>query len=207
MEFVPYCNTPAGLTLTPLQWQTIGIQTFAFDLLALLQRPGIELSLDLRKYTHCSGKIILDARAIEPNKNAQIIFRMPDGARKTISQAELDDWITHLNPDEIMVNNKLHLEKNQAKVIEDFQNDYWISDEPALKALQGEVICETVFGFNILDETFAQDHELLLKSCQCDTCQSGFTRSYLHHLLKHTPLLAQRFLVQHNVWQAFHSMN
>ena len=38
------------------------------------------------------------------------------------------------------------------------------------------------------------------ENCSCETCSQGFTRAYFHHLLQHTPLLAQRFLVIHNVF-------
>ncbi len=43
-------------------------------------------------------------------------------------------------------------------------------------------------NFNVLDP-----------NCSCPTCTQKLTRAYLHHLLQHTPLLCQRFLILHNI--------
>lgn len=203
MQFVPFWNSLAGLTLTPTQWSHTGVQSFAFDLNLLLQRPGIGLSKSLREYTHCFGKIIIDARAIQPNKNLEIDYRTPDGAKQKISIQQLDFWLNLLNPDKIIVNEQLILEKNRSKtlMLTEASSNYYISDEPASSAIQGFVMQNSNQVFNILDEQFAHDHQPLVNCCECKTCKTGFTRSYLHHLLGHTPLLAQRFLVQHNIWQ------
>lgn len=65
-------------------------------------------------------------------------------------------------------------------------------------------ICGIVYtsegSTSILNEAMRDDFEMIDKDCGCDTCHFKLTRSYLHHLLQHTPLLAQRFLIQHNVW-------
>ncbi|KTC99252.1 hypothetical protein [Legionella feeleii] len=71
------------------------------------------------------------------------------------------------------------------------------SDKPARDAMEGRVYNkESVI--NILDSQQAEDYRPIA-DCSCPTCQQSLTRAYLHHLLGHTPLLCQRFLIQHNV--------
>ena len=73
------------------------------------------------------------------------------------------------------------------------------SDKPANDAMLGEVYCSD--GVVSLQEAqYSQQFRLIDESCTCPTCTQGFTRAYLHHLLEHTPLLCQRFLVQHNAY-------
>jgi queuine tRNA-ribosyltransferase len=73
------------------------------------------------------------------------------------------------------------------------------SDEPSRMGMQG-------FAYemgNIIDlkgEGYASDFELLGEQCLCPTCSAHLTKAYLHHLFLHTPLLCQRFLIQHNAW-------
>lgn len=45
---------------------------------------------------------------------------------------------------------------------------------------------------------YQQDYQPLSSSCKCYTC-SHFTRAYLHHLLKQTPLLAIKLVAIHNL--------
>lgn len=65
-------------------------------------------------------------------------------------------------------------------------------------------ICGIVYtsdgSISILDEAMQDDFNIIDKGCACEACLIKLTRSYHHHLLQHTPLLAQRFLIQHNVW-------
>ena len=204
MQFVPYVNTQAGLTLTPKQWQELGIGLFAIDALSLLQRPGLELKGAVAAYINCHGKILIDTRMLLTNSAQEIVYRMPDGAKKQISWSNLDEWFSKLGADVIVADNPLLFPKNQTNCISDSdaQARFSISDEPASMALRGDVLRFPEQPFNVLDDDYALDYHLLTDNCLCQTCQQGFTRSYFHHLLTHTPLLAQRFLVQHNVWQA-----
>ncbi|MFY7698185.1 MAG: queuine tRNA-ribosyltransferase [Legionella sp.] len=48
------------------------------------------------------------------------------------------------------------------------------------------------------DNCHAYEFSLLDAKCTCPTCEQLLTRAYLHHLLTNTPLLCQRFLIQHN---------
>jgi queuine tRNA-ribosyltransferase len=75
---------------------------------------------------------------------------------------------------------------------------YVESDKPASDAIAGEVYCneETI---SLQNKEQSMQFELIDKNCKCPTCSQQFTRAYLHHLLEQTPLLCQRFLVQHNI--------
>lgn len=75
---------------------------------------------------------------------------------------------------------------------------YLESDKPAADALQGRLYTKDG-DFDLLAEEKAFDYQLIDSQCSCPTCSQGFNRAYLHHLLAHTPLLCQRFLIQHNV--------
>lgn len=80
--------------------------------------------------------------------------------------------------------------------------DYIESDRPAAEALEGEVYNQKqVLSIQDPDKAFVFD--VIDPSCQCPTCKQGLTQAYLHHLLGHTPLLCQRFLIQHNIFSNF----
>lgn len=71
------------------------------------------------------------------------------------------------------------------------------SDKPARNAMQGRVYSEEG-EIDLLDSLQVNEYRPIA-NCSCPTCQQSFTRAYLHHLLVQTPLLCQRFLIQHNV--------
>ncbi len=72
------------------------------------------------------------------------------------------------------------------------------SDQPAKDACSGIVYCSGG-KIDLRDKIYATQFERIDSICDCPTCKQQFTRAYLHHLLEHTPLLCQRFLIQHNV--------
>lgn len=73
------------------------------------------------------------------------------------------------------------------------------SDLPANDAIQGRVY--TAFGvINLADSNHSIEFDLIDSNCKCPTCSQQFTKAYLHHLFHNTPLLCQRFLLQHNIW-------
>lgn len=73
------------------------------------------------------------------------------------------------------------------------------SDRPARDAIDGEVYTQQG-PISLKDDDHAMQFEMIDAHCQCPTCSQKLTRAYLHHLLEHTPLLCQRFLVQHNAY-------
>ena len=87
----------------------------------------------------------------------------------------------------------------QLKQIAGFGKYLIETDIPAKDGEAGVVYSEEG-AFNILDSSMTNDSRSIDQSCQCQTCRQLFTRAYLHHLLQQTPLLAQRYLVQHNIW-------
>jgi queuine tRNA-ribosyltransferase len=76
----------------------------------------------------------------------------------------------------------------------------WIeSDEPAAAAMQGIVFSRKGL-VNLTDSQEQMQFETIDPECACPTCSQLLTKAYLHHLFLHTPLLCQRFLIQHNVY-------
>ena len=72
------------------------------------------------------------------------------------------------------------------------------TDEPTQAATQGKVYSQ-IGTVDLTDSKTQMQFEMIDAECGCPTCSQQFTRAYLHHLLQHTPLLCQRFLIQHNV--------
>lgn len=80
----------------------------------------------------------------------------------------------------------------------------WIEiDYPACLGMEGRVISSEGV-IDLKEERFAMDFELIDINCTCPTCCMQFTKAYLHHLFINTPLLCQRFLIQHNVRNSHH---
>ena len=70
---------------------------------------------------------------------------------------------------------------------------------PAADACQGNVNCSD--GVLALSDGINEKQVGVIdEACHCPVCSLRLSRAYLHHLLQHTPLLCQRFLVQHNVF-------
>ncbi|OGV49976.1 MAG: hypothetical protein A3F46_04095 [Legionellales bacterium RIFCSPHIGHO2_12_FULL_42_9] len=90
------------------------------------------------------------------------------------------------------------LDEAKALLTPDSTTSIWVeSDKPASDALQGNIYSSDGV-FNLLEPHYRDDFSPLDDVCCCFTCQEGYTRAYLHHLLQQTPLLAQRFLILHN---------
>ncbi|BCZ97630.1 TPA: queuine tRNA-ribosyltransferase [Legionella pneumophila] len=89
-----------------------------------------------------------------------------------------------------------------ADLIEDLNRKKSIlieSDEPAKNAMQG-IVYGREGNVDLTDESQAFNFQLIDENCSCPTCSAQLTRAYLHHLLANTPLLCQRFLIQHNAY-------
>ena len=79
------------------------------------------------------------------------------------------------------------------------------SDKPAQDGMAGMVYSQEG-PVDILADSMRTDMRLIDSRCRCPTCSQALSRGYLHHLLQQTPLLAQRFLVQHNAWYCVNSL-
>jgi len=195
MIFVPILNTLEGLSLTHLQWHNCGVTVFCYEVNALLQRPGYPNIFDLKKDLNNKEKVILDFRNLTC-KQGMVLYRTPDGALKKIAIEDLKGWVMKLNADAYVSN-----QENLSCDLENYDDSkYKICNQPAQDAFAGICYNQST-KMNLLAPQYEQDFYLLAENCDCESCMQGVTRSYLHHLLLHTPLLAQRYLVMHNVRQ------
>ena len=55
------------------------------------------------------------------------------------------------------------------------------------------------FTMNLKNARFREDYDPIDKSCDCSTCIGGYSRAYLHHLIKSKELLYIQLLVTHNI--------
>lgn len=78
------------------------------------------------------------------------------------------------------------------------------SDIPARDACRGMVYYKDVV-FSLMDDDQTTNFNVIDDQCRCPTCVQNMSRAYLHHLLEHTPLLCQRFLIQHNIYRCLNS--
>lgn len=73
------------------------------------------------------------------------------------------------------------------------------SNLPLSFAMAGQVWSKTGW-IDLTSLTLVNSHEVIDLACTCPTCKAQLTKAYLSHLYQHTPLLAQRFLMQHNLY-------
>ena len=85
---------------------------------------------------------------------------------------------------------------------------YIVSNSPAQDAYQGQVYTQEGI-LSLTDESYRLDMNRIADACRCPTCEQQLTRAYLSHLFEHTPLLCQRFLIQHNcfAWRFTSTLN
>ena len=79
------------------------------------------------------------------------------------------------------------------------------SDVPAREACQGVVYYKDV-TFSLKHDDQTTNFDVIDDQCHCPTCVQKLSCAYLHHLLEHTPLLCQRFLIQHNIYRCLDSL-
>lgn len=75
---------------------------------------------------------------------------------------------------------------------------YLESDIPAQDACIGNVYADNKV-ISLSNAPIALEFSVIDATCQCPTCEQKLTQAYLCHLFEHTPLLCQRFLIQHNI--------
>ena len=76
---------------------------------------------------------------------------------------------------------------------------YVESDVPARDAYIGNVYTESSV-ITLPNDGCKTEFVEIDKNCKCPTCSQKLTKAYLHHLLEQTPLLCQRYLIQHNIY-------
>lgn len=220
--FVPVISSLEGLSLSSQQWKTTGISWFSYQLSILLQRPGFPNVFDIYKDLVCPGFAIIDASDLKLNAKGKIEYRSTDGALMRLGLDNIAIWLQALKPDAIVwpfaegyledvgflssqILRAKHQDEQFLECVQVRGNQHWyISNEPAKQGYCGQFYADGV-SHNILDAAFEKDLALLSENCDCDSCKQGFTRSYLHHLMAHTPLLAQRYIILHNMRQTQHA--
>ncbi len=224
-KFVPYLTTAAGACLTQANWHELGIEYGLCELVPLIIKPGLEFwknGMSLARYLAWEKKLILDASRLALNAGSQFVVQSPyDGTRHVFTLDEFWDLVQQLKPDRLLLPpgiakrpcGLIRLDSPGPKLLDDVyrvdkaglflldgKQILYASDQPARDAVQGMVYQEDGTSYAILDAAYAMDFRFLGENCVCPTCQQSFTRAYLHHLLQSTPLLAQRFLLMHNIF-------
>lgn len=219
-QFVPVVTSAAGSCLTMANWQQLGITLGAFYLDVLLMKPGLQVLQSigsLRDYYQWPGEIVLHVN-LSTTKDDDLyqVRSQYDGELITIDSHSLLALISRLKPQYVFFSANMRatfhamgLLPKESIVLS--AEDYTVegsqalagalleSDKPAAEGMAG--LLYTHDGvINILDPRYSEQFIPLSAACACPTCTQPFTRAYLHHLLLHTPLLAQRYLIQHNVF-------
>jgi queuine tRNA-ribosyltransferase len=220
--FVPILSSLEGLCLSSQQWKTTGISWFSYQLSLLLQRPGFPNVFDIYQDLVCPGFAMLDASDLKFNAKGKIEYRSTDGALMRLGLDNLAIWLQALKPDAIIwpfaegylldvgfLPSQILIPKHQdgdfTVCVQIRGNQHWyISNQPAKLGYGGQFYTEDLIC-NIFEQSFEKDLGALSKNCDCDSCKQGFTRAYLHHLMTHTPLLAQRYIILHNMRQTQHA--
>lgn len=122
-----------------------------------------------------------------------VYFHVGESCNKSVLLEQVGKW-NHLP---CYITGNINLDLNSALLNQGIA--FIESDEPAKAGLQGSVYsAQTVL--DLKDNAAESQFELIDSNCVCPTCNQKLTKAYLHHLFLHTPLLAQRFLIQHNVF-------
>lgn len=263
--FVPILTTEAGRCLTMANWQEVGIRITAYDLTALLMKPGFELLSalpNLATYAGWAGGVALNASMPEMDNEGSYTLRSEyDGSRQRHTLVDILALIATLKPQWVVLPQGIHQQDKSAwyslpetvfpfflstelpeqtdraygvyfnyetgtsftaliQRIQSLSNipcyvsgelslsmmeelaalgvQYMASNIPAQDACQG-IVYSTENQVALTDDTQRLNVDVIDAQCHCPTCKQQFTRAYLHHLFEHTPLLCQRFLIQHNV--------
>jgi queuine tRNA-ribosyltransferase len=94
----------------------------------------------------------------------------------------------------------------EPQLIHEFQTkkiEFIETNEPANAAMQGKVYNKAGI-VDLTNKESQMQFETIDGDCACPTCAQQLTKAYLYHLLQNTPLLCQRFLIQHNVYYVQH---
>jgi queuine tRNA-ribosyltransferase len=203
------------------------IAFFMDELLIKPGLPLLQRLNSIREYVVWKGEIIFNAMHLTPGETGFKVRSPYDGSVLTLDYSAFIALINQLKPSKLILPASLSLDisklqtevfiikkiketsslaynnEQQAYVIGAKDNleaaPYMLeTDKPAQDGLSGIAYSEEG-PLEIHNFMFNQDYSLLSQQCTCQTCVLGLTRAYLHHLFQQTPLLAHRFLIQHNV--------
>jgi queuine tRNA-ribosyltransferase len=216
--YVPVLSTPAGRCLTAQNWQDLGVQIGAYALEELLQKPGASSFASFTSLAHYlgwHGEIVLNASSLIFDSNGEFkIKSIYDGAKFKYDANNLVDFINLLKPQVVVLPHKFYQIASYPQLDlaikifsdTDYNALYLETNQPALDACNGLIYASDLSNtYNLLDKTMMKNFELLDQECACPTCKQGCTRAYLYHLFNQVPLLCQRLLIQHNVYNFLRS--
>lgn len=190
MNFIPMVNTHHHQILTMEHWKCLGVETLAYSLNALIIKPGRDVLKDgslhgLKAWLGWSGQLVLITPSLLPEQTLTLHSAF-DGSKLRLTSRELGEIIHWVQPDQVV---------EQSQVPSEYMHD-----RPMVMGTEGMVSADQPKQ-RITDVQYVLDQAKLDDSCDCITCAQGLTRSYLHHLWNEVPILAQRYLVMHQVRQ------
>ncbi|MDX1837324.1 hypothetical protein DIZ81_05265 [Legionella taurinensis] len=226
-RLIPVLTSHAGSCLTLDNWQQAGISLAALYLDALLMKPGLDFlksSGGLKSYYPWSGELVLNASTLTEDKAGHYRVRSHyDGEIIQLDAAGILALLIALKPDYVVLSpsladycERLKPEWQGIRLLSEEEGTYHYrnrldaflaaesiaglieADFPANDAVNGRVYDQGQV-MDLSDSQYSQDFTVLSAGCACPVCRQNYTRAYFHHLLQHTPLLAQRLLIQHNV--------
>lgn len=77
----------------------------------------------------------------------------------------------------------------------------WLLADQICEQTAAGMVLDDAGPFQIADEKWRKSTAPLAAHCLCEACVMGFQRCYFHHLHRHVPLLANRYLTLHNLCQ------
>ncbi|OYV55751.1 MAG: hypothetical protein B7X00_00530 [Legionella sp. 21-45-4] len=106
-EFIPCITSEAGFALTAADWSAMGVRTLAFDMNALLIKPGFELLgqiSSLAHYVSWSDEIVLNACRLHVDAKGDCLIRSPfDGQINRFRRHDLITLMQHLQPKMLII--------------------------------------------------------------------------------------------------------
>lgn len=194
LPVIPMIFSGAGTCLTLQNWQETGVSTLSCSLSAMLFKPGLAVLYQiesLARYLGWSGTLVLNASMPPARQDGSYhLFSPLDGSRFTLLPETIQELVAHLKPDFAVLPDEMTKSGACLPFIE--------SNQPAEDACSG-ILYTREGNINIENSDMALQFSPIDADCSCPTCKQNLTRAYLHHLLANTPLLAQRFLIMHNV--------
>lgn len=208
-QMIPTLTSLAGSCLTMAQWQEAGIRIIALEVAELLIKPGLTVLstlTDIKQYCAWPGDLVLNTRGLSLDNETIKLRSSYDGSLITLSSIQVLQLLQQLKPARIIrdaIGEEGYLQKDLPIVAlkslcQSYPSLFIETNKPAQDGFSGKVYSGEE-EYSIFDGTFQKDFRTLDETCSCIVCKQLFTRAYFHHLVQHTPLLAQRLIIQHNV--------
>lgn len=213
INVLPLFTDETNSCLTNHDLLLAGVDAISLNLKNLLIRPGMQFLIKnnlIRKYYAWDKKLILNCKSLNFNDKNELLIRSEiDGSKFVFSKDEIWQLIDALDVDKV-----IHEDADPEYLVGSFDLNF-VLKHANLKNLYIEnhkhladgyigVFYRDMQEYKILEDKWEFEFTVLDKKCGCYTCSNDFTCGYLHHLLKNTPLLAQRLLMLHNVFYINH---